>query len=120
MVFLVSFWRCKMTVYDRVKFLLDKRKMTVGEFEEKFGLSTNTTYRWKKNIPNGATLEKLATFFGTSTDYLIGLSDSPFNEKDVDRMLGSAEAYNGQPMTDHDKEVIKAMIKGYMEAKPKD
>lgn len=107
-----------MTVYDRVKFLLDKRKMTISEFEERFSLSQNTTYRWKKNIPNGATLEKLATYFGTSTDFLIGLTESPFNEKDVDRMLGGAEAYDGKPMTEHDKEVIKAMIKAYMESKP--
>lgn len=109
-----------MTVYDRVKFLIDKRKMTVAEFEEKFGLTTNATYRWKRSVPNGATLEKLAKYFGTSTDYLIGLTDSPFNEKDVDRMLSGAEAYDGKPMSAHDREVIKAMIKGYMESKPEE
>ena len=107
-----------MTVYDRVKFLADKRKMTISELEERLGLAQNATYRWNKTIPNGKTLEKVALYFGTSTDYLLGITDSPFNEKDVDRMLGGAEAYNGQPMTEHDKEVIKAMIKAYMESKP--
>lgn len=109
-----------MTAFDRLKILADKRKISIAELEQRLDFGVNSLYAWKRQTPSGKNLQKVADYFGTSTDYLLERTDSPFNEKDVDRMLGSAEAYNGQPMTDHDKEVIKAMIKGYMEAKPKD
>lgn len=107
-----------MAVYDQIKNLLDKRKMSVSELEKKLGLTQNYLYSLKKKKPTSDNLKKIAVYFGTTTDYLLGLTDSPFNEKDVDRMLGGAEAYDGKPMSEHDKEVIKAMIKAYMESKP--
>lgn len=109
-----------MAVYDRVKFLIDKRKMTVSELEVKLGFGQNYIYSLKKKKPTSENLKKIADYFGTTTDYLLERVDSPFNEKDVNRMLSSAEAYDGKPMSAHDREVIKAMIKGYMESKPEE
>lgn len=109
-----------MTAFDRLKTLADKRKISIADLEKRLGFEVNSLYAWKRQTPSGKNLQKVADYFGTTTDYLLERVDSPFNEKDVDRMLSSAEAYDGKPMSAHDREVIKAMIKGYMESKPEE
>lgn len=66
-----------MTVFDRVKALCDKRKISIVELEEKLEFSRNSLYSWKKNNPSSAKLEKVADYFNVSTDYLLGRADTP-------------------------------------------
>lgn len=74
-----------MTPFDRVKKLADKQKISIVQLEEKLGFGRNSLYSWKKKTPNGASLSKVADYFGVSTDYLLGRDVNnmvnPDNEK---------------------------------------
>ena len=61
-----------MTTFDRLKILCEEQKISIVELEEKLGFGRNSLYGWKKKIPNGANLEKVADHFNVSVDYLLG------------------------------------------------
>lgn len=66
-----------MTTFDRVKKLADKQKISIVELEEKLGFGRNSLYSWKTKTPNGDRIKKVADYFGVSTDYLLGRTDTP-------------------------------------------
>lgn len=66
-----------MTTFDRVKKLADGQKISIVELEEKLGFGKNSLYSWKTKTPNGDRLKKVADYFGTTTDFLLGRTDSP-------------------------------------------
>lgn len=121
-----------MTTFDKVKELSKKEKISIVELEEKLGLGRNSLYSWKKKVPNGANLSKVADFFGVSVDYLLGRTDQKhyydLNSKDkldigeeVDRMLGGLESegeanFYGEPMTDDDKEKLRIAMQAALAA----
>lgn len=104
-----------MTTFDRVKLLAEKQKISIVELEEKLGFGRNSLYSWKKKTPSGANLLKVADYFGVSTDYLLG-RESPEKEvkpeTDLAKSLENIMSFNGNPINDHDKEVIMAYLEG--------
>ena len=64
---------------------------------------------------NLETMEKLADFFNVSTDYLLGKTDIPDPESDIDldSAIDNSVAYDGTPITDNDREIIKDFLKDY-------
>ncbi|MFW8618467.1 helix-turn-helix domain-containing protein [Enterococcus innesii] len=80
-----------MTVFDRVKKLADKQHISIVELEERLNMGRNSLYAWKKKVPNGASLTKVADYFGVTTDYLLGRTDTPEftgkDERDVQKIL---------------------------------
>jgi len=64
-----------MNAFDRLKKLCDEQGMSVNNLEEKLGIGRNSLYSWKKNIPKGSNLIKVADYFDVSTDYLLGRTD---------------------------------------------
>lgn len=107
-----------MTAFDRLKSLCDKQGISVNELEEKIGIGKNSLYSWKKNIPKGSNLLKVADYFNVSTDYLLGRTDNPntqekqYTETDLSKMLDNAMSFDGEPMSEHDREVIMAYLRG--------
>jgi transcriptional regulator with XRE-family HTH domain len=59
-------------IYDRIKFLANKRKLSLNQVEEQMGYSKNTLYKLKYQKPGTERLEQLADYFNVSTDYLLG------------------------------------------------
>lgn len=59
--------------YDRFKQLADKRGLSIHRAATEIGLSNSTATKWKKTgaTPDGATLQKIADYFGVSVDYLL-------------------------------------------------
>ena len=119
-----------MTPYERLKLLCSKHGLSINELEEKVGLGQNTLYSWKKNIPSGQNLTKIADYFHVSTDYLLGRTDKKYYElsekekldigKEVDNLLegmfSSAEVnFYGEPMTEEGKESLRMAIQMAME-----
>ncbi|MBE1554765.1 helix-turn-helix domain-containing protein [Sporosarcina limicola] len=112
-----------MTTFDRLKTLCEEQKLSIVELEEKLGFGRNSLYGWKKKIPNGANLEKVADYFNVSVDYLLGRTDkkrhNDLTEKDIakridefKRDLASSDGLNfsGEPMSEDAKEsLIEAM-----------
>lgn len=64
-----------MTAFNRLKNLCDRQGISINTLEEKIDLGKNTLYSWKKKIPTGANLIKVADYFDVSTDYLLGRTD---------------------------------------------
>ena len=85
-----------MTPFDRLKSLCDKQGISINDLEEKLDIGKNSLYSWKKGIPKGTNLIKVADYFNVSTDYLLGReTEKPYyalnkkDEKDISKRLES-------------------------------
>lgn len=94
-----------MTVFDRVKKLSDKQKISIVELEEKLGFGRNSLYSWKKKTPNGDSLNKVADYFNVSVDYLLGRE-----EKTSLAEKHGVFAFDGEPVTDEEVEFLKSVL----------
>lgn len=110
-----------MTTFDKLKKLADKQQISIVELEEKLNFSRNSLYAWKKSRPSAEKLEAVADYFNVSTDYLLGRTDNPQfdstneqHELTVEEALNSVMSYDGQPLTDHDREVLTGIIEAYI------
>lgn len=100
---------------------------------EEIGLSNSITTKWKKTgaTPSGETLEKVAAYFGVSTDYLLGKEEqkkpalTSKDERDIARNLEKIMSdlensgdlmFDGDPMSDEAKESIRSALKLGLEA----
>lgn len=62
--------------WERFVKICEKNNTTPTEFTKtNFGSSSNVT-TWKKNLPNGASLLKIADCFDCSIDYLLGRTNN--------------------------------------------
>ena len=68
---------------DRIKMLREEKKLKQDELAKIINVSSSTIgmYEINKREPNNEITLKLATFFGVSTDYLLGNSDIRNPEK---------------------------------------
>ena len=98
-----------MTPFDRLKTLADKQGLSVNDVERRIGLGRNTLYSWKKKIPSGNNLIKVADFFHVSTDFLLGRSPAGTAGLDDDDVIFT---YQGKPLSDEDKALIKRLMNG--------
>lgn len=64
-----------MTLLDRIEYLCKLRGITKRTMELDIGLSSGASSKWRKGAPMSATLDKVAKYFGVTTDYLLGKSD---------------------------------------------
>lgn len=60
-------------LFERIKLLAEKRKLSLNQVEEALGLTKNYLYNLKRSKPNSELLVKLANFFNVSSDYLLGI-----------------------------------------------
>ena len=58
------------SVYDRVKELCKKKKVTVSEMERELGLARGASYKWSHSTPNAETVMKLAKYFSADPIYI--------------------------------------------------
>lgn len=102
-----------MNTYEIIKELAKEKKISIRQLEFNFGYSNGYLASWKKQNPNPVELGRLADYFGVSVDYLLGReSNRNKTEKDLDKILDNVMSFDGQPMDDHDREVIRAYLKG--------
>lgn len=100
-----------MTPFDRLKELADKQGLSINDVEAKIGLGKNTLYSWKRKVPSGTNLTKVADFFDVSTDYLLGRDHQETRTADLtdDDVIFT---YQGKPLSKEDKELIKRLMNG--------
>lgn len=106
-----------MTTFEIIKVLAKKRDISIKNLSQQLGFGESTIYKWKNQTPNLDHLKKVADYFDVSVDYLLGRSDntSSFenNEStDLDELLDSAMSFDGNPISEHDKEIIRAYLEG--------
>ncbi|MFJ7954211.1 helix-turn-helix domain-containing protein [Lysinibacillus sp. NPDC096418] len=118
----------KMIVFDRLKILCMEQGISIVELEETLNFGKNSLYGWKKKVPNGANLEKVADFFNVSIDYLVGRTDKKryydltkkneisveselkkiINVEDVDNALAAIEARILEELNEEDSQLLIA------------
>lgn len=61
-----------MSLLSNVKDLANQKGVSLAEVERKNGLSSGSITKWNVSSPSADKLEKVATYFNVSTDYLLG------------------------------------------------
>ncbi|WP_270631393.1 helix-turn-helix domain-containing protein [Limosilactobacillus mucosae] len=108
-----------MTIGERIAQLRKNRSMSQFQLAKTLNIATSTLgmYETNKRKPNMEMLEKLADFFGVSIDYLLGRETSDKSNIDLDRAIDNAMSFDGKPVTEHDRKMMKQLWKAYMAGK---
>lgn len=108
-----------MTVGERIAQLRKNRSMSQFQLAKTLNIATSTLgmYETNKRKPNMEMLEKLADFFGVSLDYLLGRETSYKSDIDLDKAIDNAMSFDGKPVTEHDRKMMKQLWKAYMAGK---
>lgn len=77
-------------------------------------------YELGKRNPKKETLDNLSSFFGVSTDYLLGKTDiknsSELDNRDLLDIINTGSAsYDGKPLTKKDQETLLQVLKDYFD-----
>lgn len=112
--------------YDRFRQLCERKGITCNKAALEIGLSNATPTKWKKTgaTPVGETLDKIAAYFGVSTDYLLGKEEkaptlTKKDERDIAKSLESIMAdlehsgdlmFDGDPMTEEARQSMRNAI----------
>lgn len=116
-----------MTVFERIKEVAKARGMNLKTVATNAGLSENALYRYNQGVePKYPTLKAIADVLGVSVDYLLGNTDEmhPAPNADKQEPINLAETVddserdkvisaNGQPISDEDWAIIKAVLAKY-------
>ena len=104
-------------IIERLKKLRKEGKLTQKDIATFLNISQPAYQQFEsgKKKMNLETMEKLADFFNVSTDYLLGKTNIPDLdlEVDIDNAIDNSVAYDGTPITDNDREIIKDFLKEY-------
>lgn len=106
-----------MGTVQRIKDLADAKQTTFAEIERKIGISNGQIRRWDKVSPKAENIKKVADYFDVSVDYLLERTEKALPTKkqqstDLDEILDGMMSFDGKPMTDHDREAIRAYLQG--------
>lgn len=105
-----------MTTFERIKKLAKDRSKSLKQVAIDLGLGENYIYTLKTKQPTATNLEKLADYFHVSVDYLLGREDekSVSDQKDLKKFLDDnlnyGMTYDGQNLTDEEKERLKIAL----------
>lgn len=105
-----------MNIYQRVKELSNEKKVSIRELEKRLKFSNGTINKWDKKAPSDK-LEKVANYFNVSTDYLLGRTNNRKLDKtdlDIEDALNGAMSYDGKPLSEHDKNIMRDLLRAYL------
>lgn len=72
-----------MTLYENVRTVAKTRGLSLQDVASKAGIGINSIYQWKDKTPSTDRLKAVADVLGVSTDYLLGNTDDPMPNSDV-------------------------------------
>ncbi len=92
-----------MTFIERLQSLLREKGVSAHKMSLELGLGKNAYAQWRDRgtLPSGTTLDKLASYFGVTADYLLGRDEVP-------AALSSPRGYDA--LSDAQKEQIQNLI----------
>lgn len=110
---------------NNIKELRKSKRMTQKDLAEAMRVSQQTVGAWEteRAIPGADTLSDLADYFNVTTDYLLGRPEKKDDNTktadidDLDKMIDNARSFGGKKMTENDREIIKAYLKGFYDNK---
>lgn len=107
---------------ERLKTLRKNAGLTQKDMAQHFQTSQPSYQAWEsgKRNPNKTSLDKLATFFNVSVDYLLGHTDiknaSDIDEERLDKAIDASLGFNGKPATEQERENMKEALRIYLES----
>ena len=110
-----------MNLYERIQELAKSKNISIRQLEEKLGLANATIRRWGTQNPGIDKVQAVAKFFHVSVDYLLGneeIEHPQFSPELLDA-IDNAEGFSGQPLDDHDKEIVKSLLAAYFAGRDK-
>lgn len=108
-----------MNIGERIAQLRKSRSMSQFQLAKTLNIATSTLgmYETNKRKPNMEMLEKIADFFGVSIDYLLGRETTDKPDIDLYKAIDNAMSFDGKPVTEHDRKMMKQLWKAYMAGK---
>lgn len=104
----------------RIVDLREKRGMTQTELANKMGLDKSIMSKVENGTRKVSSdeLRNLSNIFNVSADYLLGKTNNKSdNELSLDEAVNSVMSFEGRPVTDHDRKMMKSLWKSYLENK---
>lgn len=100
-------------LYSRIIELCEQHEITITRLEKECGFSNATIKKWKDtSTPGIDKVQRIARYFGVSTDYLLGITDIP---TPVEEILGDNDIVTLQraksKMSPVDRERMMQMLK---------
>ena len=100
-------------LYSRIIELCEQHEITITRLEKECGFSNATIKKWKDtSTPGIDKVQRIARYFGVSTDYLLGITDIP---TPVEKILGDNDIVTLQraksKMSPVDRERMMQMLK---------
>lgn len=108
---------------NNIKELRKSKRMTQKDLALAMNVSQQTVGAWEteRAIPGADTLSKLADYFNVTTDYLLGRPEKKDDDNvdyvALDKALDNARSFDGEPIGDHDREILRGILKGYFTTK---
>lgn len=106
-----------------IRDLRKQRKISQTELAKILHVSQQTVTAWEtgKAEPSSSAISSLADYFNVTTDYLLGRPEKKdYDNVDyvaLDKALDNARSFDGEPMDDHDREILRGILKGYFTTK---
>lgn len=108
-----------------IRDLRKQRKMSQTELAKILHVSQQTVTAWEtgKAEPSSSAISSLADYFNVTTDYLLGRPEKKDDDaktadiEDLDKMIDNARSFGGKKMTENDRKIIKAYLKGFYDNK---
>ena len=101
-----------MGIVERIKKLCEDHHTNFAEVERRVGISNGQIRRWNTVSPKLENVEKVADYFDVTVDYLRGKEPKKDIPTDLDEILDGMMSFDGKPMSDNDRESIRAYLEG--------
>lgn len=101
---------------DKLKYERERRGWSKTKLAKYVGVGLSTYANWEYGIaePDIATIKKICQALDISSDILLNLSVSSSNateKDDLDDMIDDARFFDGKQMDEHDKELVRSILK---------
>ncbi|KEY62727.1 helix-turn-helix transcriptional regulator [Lactococcus lactis] len=107
-----------MNLYERLQLLVEQTNKSMNEIDRELGLPRNTLAGLKNHKPSISRLNIIADYFGVTTDYLLGNSDTPSEEIKNPRVRVLAR-HMDQEFTDEELDTLDRLLEEHFKNKKK-
>ena len=108
----------------RISELRKQAGMSQFQLAKVLDIATSTLgmYETGKREPSLKVMNRIANYFNVTTDYLLGRPEKKDDDDKVDyvaldKALDNARSFDGEPMDEHDREILRGILKGYFTTK---
>lgn len=105
-------------IVDIIKTLAAEHGESLASIERKLDFGNGTISRWRNNTPSVDKVEKVAAYFGVSTDFVLGRTDNkniPGKPKEIDINDNTViMTLDGEELSESDRQVVLAATRALL------